>query len=112
MAPLTPSAFLVTQPLTSASLNTTIDVYDNISSTSIPVAIDVSWTGTAGTVSGTSTLRQIGPGFVFTEHTVGSSRNAIATGTISDGTTDFTPEPSQFANIDSDKQGWVQITHG
>jgi hypothetical protein len=38
-------------------------------------------------------------------------RQATASGTVSDGTTNFTPQPATFANLFSTSQGSVMITH-
>jgi hypothetical protein len=42
---------------------------------------------------------------------MGTFRDATASGTVSDGTTNFTPEPAVFADMGSVKQGEVDIIH-
>jgi hypothetical protein len=115
---LTPSEFQVTPFLKSATLNTTIDVLDLVSNSSFPVAIAMSWTGVGATSTNPLVSTVKAPGFVFVYHYVGISRGATATGTVSDGTTDYTPQPSLApssgapTNITSTNQGQIVISHG
>ena len=65
------------------------------------VAVDASWTGTGDvqTFSGRSQSRFDGCRVrsTFTN----SFRSAVATGSVSDGATNFTPNPSDFADLNS-----------
>jgi len=40
-----------------------------------------------------------------------AGRFAAASGTVSDGTTNFTPEPASFAQLSSLKRGELDISH-
>jgi hypothetical protein len=78
----------------------------------------MSWTGVGATSTNPLVSTVKAPGFVFVYHYVGISRGATATGTVSDGTTDYTPQPSLApssgapTNITSTNQGQIVISHG
>ena len=98
-------AFQVVGKLDSATLNATVEVFDFVSFTAFPVDVSVNWTGIGATTrerihSQTSTpaTRSIYRGDFM-------RREATASGTVSDGTTNLTPRPAGNAEIRSESQG-------
>ncbi len=114
-AVLAPDEFQVDEQLTAATLTATIEVSDFTSGTSFPVHVSVSWTGFGDTFSQDERYRQEGaPGVWVNFHLDGTFRQATASGTVSDGTTDFTPEPALLTGntrLGSIKVGEVDIIH-
>jgi hypothetical protein len=74
------------------------------------VSVNLTWTATgpATRVHDVSTVHA--PGFTTTSHFSGTFRPATASGTISDGTTNFALLPLQFAQIASVSNGTVTIS--
>jgi len=97
--------------LTTATLNATIEVFDFVSGASFPVDVSVSWTGVGATTTQKDHFQIKGPDFKVNSRFMGTFRNATASGTVSDGTTNFTPESAVFADMGSVKQGEVDIIH-
>jgi hypothetical protein len=51
------------------------------------------------------------PGFKVLKRFDGTGRPAAASSTVSDGTTNFTPEPALVAELGSIRQGELDIIH-
>jgi hypothetical protein len=111
-AVLGPGELQIDNKLTTATLTATVEVFDVVSGASFPVDVNVSWTGVGGTTSTRTHTRQTLPGFKVNERFESTFREAIASGTVSDGTTNFTPQPAPpgDAHLASVKQGEVDIT--
>jgi hypothetical protein len=107
---LNPS-FQIDKRLLSASLNTTISVTDFVSGSTFNVAVSVAWTSTSAITHVDQTLHVHSKAFTVNAHLNADLRNAGALGTVSDGTTNFTPSPSVFAQTMSAKEVDVTITH-
>ncbi len=103
--------FQIDQKLLSASLKTIIDVYDNVSNTTFPVSVNLTWTSTSAIGHENSTFHIHTKGITENSHVNADFRDATASGTVSDGTTDFTPSPAFLAQIMSAKHFDVTITH-
>jgi len=99
----------VDQNLRSASLHATIPVYDLVSNTTSPVAVNLTWTGGSLRMSEDSIFHMRGPGIIENGQFRGDFRPAVASGTVSDGVTNFTPDPSGFAQIAKFASGNVTI---
>jgi hypothetical protein len=95
--------------LDSATLNTTLGCFDYVSGGSFNVSVALTWTAIGNPVrqSGNSHFRT--PGFIVNSRFSGTSRSATASGTVSDGTTNFTPNPTSAASIGNAKSGQVVI---
>jgi hypothetical protein len=105
-------AFQVVGKLDSATLNATLEVIDFVSNTSFPVHISVNWTGIGETTREKIHSQTSTPGQLSIFRFDGMVREATASGTVSDGTTNFTPQPANaFAQLFSTSQGSVIITH-
>ena len=103
--------FQVSNKLASASLSATISVFDDVSSTTFNVSVNTTWTATGPLSHEIQSFHFQTKGFIDNFHLNAAFRDAGASGTVSDGTTNFTPSPSLFAQIASVKSGEVTITH-
>lgn len=103
--------FQVGKKLVSASLNTTISVTDFVSGNTFDVSVNLTWTSTSAIAHEISSFHQHTKGFTENGHFNADFRDANASGTVSDGTTNFTPSPSVFAQTMSAKAVDVSITH-
>lgn len=101
--------FRVFGKLSSATLAATVNVYDYMSNTSFDVYVDLTWTGTGDINRQSSHTHFDSPGCKFNSRFIGSFRPAVATGSVSDGFTNFTPDPSLGYDIYSAKNGEVVI---
>ncbi len=103
--------FLIDKTLLSASLTATILVTDTVSGNTYPVSVDMTWTSTSAIGHQKSTFHLHTKGFTENNHFDADFRDALASGTVSDGTTNFTPSLSVFAQTMSAKSVDVTITH-
>ncbi len=104
--------FLIDKTLLSASLTATILVTDTVSGNTYPVSVDMTWTSTSAIGHQNGTFHYHTKGFTINSHSNADFRDAIASGTVSDGTTNFTPPGTlSFAQIASTKNVDVTITH-
>jgi hypothetical protein len=111
-AVLAPDEFQTDQRFTAASLAATIQVADVVSGTSFPVAVSVRWAGFGDTFSQDDRFHLKEPGLKVNFHLDGTFREASASGTVSDGTTNLTPEPALLTGntrLGSIKVGEVDI---
>jgi hypothetical protein len=108
-AVLAPGQFQIDGKITAASLTATIEVLDAVSGASFPVTVSVRWTGVGDTFGVKERRHQTFPGFKINQHFDATGRHAAAAGTVSDGTTNFTPEPALVAELASVRQGELDI---
>jgi hypothetical protein len=107
-----PEELQTDKQLTTATLDTTIKLSDSVSGNSVPVSVNIEWTGTGATVTQRSHNQIKLPGFKMNSRFSGTFRDATAVGTVSDGTTNFTPEPATSARLGSVQGGEVGIFRG
>ena len=104
--------FQISRTLDSASLQATIAVFDDVSGKTFNVSVDTTWTATGPLSRENQSFHFHTKGVIDNAHLNATFRDATALGTVSDGTTDFTPEPAvgptQIAKVTS---GEVTITH-
>lgn len=110
-ADLPPGAFEVKSNLISATLNTSIDVFDSVSNTTFPVDLSLSWTGTGALSVSRSHSIFRAPGFRENFMFTGASRSATVSGSVTALVTNFSPNPAVFADLESVKQGDLQVFH-
>jgi hypothetical protein len=111
LAELADPDFQVNKPLTSATLNTTIEVFDFVSSSSFNVDVSMTWTG-AGDVNREIVNNHFElPGLIVNTQFTGAHRPAVASGFVTNGVMNFTPNPSFRAEISSVIAGSVFIEH-
>ena len=104
-------AFQVSKSLASASLSATISVFDSVSNTTFNVSVSTTWTATGPLSHESGSSHFHTKNFTENFHFNNDFRDAGASGVVSNGTTNFTPSPSVFAQIASFKSGDVTITH-
>ena len=99
--PIPDSDFQIADDLSSASLNTTVAVQDDISGATFNLAMHVDWTATGPPTH----IHEADPATPNPDHvtfvagTVGTERSGQAVGTMNDGTTEFAPNPSDEARL-------------
>ena len=108
-AELAEEGFQIDKKLTSATLDTTIEVYDYYSGNSFPVSISISWTGSGDISSGKYHSHFQGFGYSSNYRSNGSSRDAEASGTVSGGTINFTPESDSYGYMGSANEGTLYM---
>ena len=108
-SPLAPAELQISKKLNTAQLITTVPVFDEISGTNFDVSVDLSWTATGPLSRQQITTHFDTPGCISNSHTQSRSRPAEASGTISDGVTNFSPETSLSTSLESVKSGTVVI---
>jgi hypothetical protein len=96
--------------LSSGVLTATVPMQDYVSNNTFTVSVNVSWTGTGPVGRQVSTSHFKGPGFSGTNHFQGTYRNATATGSVNDGTTEWAASPAAYAQLFASTQGYVSIT--
>lgn len=109
--PLVADEFQIDKNLNSATLNTAIVVCCDSSGTSFLVPVGVNWTGTGDPFRQKNHFQIKTPGFKLNFRFDGTFRNAEASGSVSVGGTNLTPDPAVFAQMGSVKQGEVAIVH-
>jgi len=101
-----PSSDLTISPsLDSAHLRTSQVFYDEVSTHALTVSLDVTWRAIGKTLKGSGNIHD---GSVV-GHFSGYDTPAEAVGVITDGTTNFSPNPSVNADISSSSQGVVDF---
>lgn len=97
--------FQVFGNLNSATLSAVVNVFDYVSATNFDVFIDLSWEGSGSIIRQSSHSHFDAPGCKVNSRFIGSFRPAVATGSVSDGITNYTPEPSLGYDIYQAKSG-------
>ena len=108
---LQPGEMVVSNQLDRATLDTTIPVVDDASGASIPLSVDLTWVGTSAIHRNHSSSNELlYDRCRIVDHWKGTGRDADASGTISDGVTNFAPPGSlQWAEIGDDIVGSAVI---
>jgi hypothetical protein len=95
--------------LASATVSGTAMLFDFVSNTTLTATINLTWEGFGATTPSVDSSHFHGFGFLINSHFNGNSRAAEASGTLSDGTTNFAAAPTLSAELDDAKSGTVQI---
>ena len=103
--------FQVSNTLASASLQATIPVSDESGNPLFDVSVNTTWTATGPIMRQNQSVHFHTKGLIDNLHLNAALRDATASGTVSIGTTNFTPEPPTFALIASVNYGEVTIMH-
>ena len=106
------SAFQINRDISSATLSATINVWDFVSETSFDVVVNMAWTGTGDLSRENSHSHFSSPGCRFNGRFKGSFRPGEASGSVSDGGTNFTPDPTSSAFLTSTSNGSIEIGCG
>jgi hypothetical protein len=107
-ATLPPGAFTIDSRLTTASLVTSIPVYDYITGVSGTVTANLSWAGSGELYSNRFTSQTRTPSFLMTETRSGSFRYSSVTGSVSDGTFEY-GGTEDYSSLSSVKSGQVGL---
>jgi hypothetical protein len=100
----------VSGTLDSASLSATIPVLDAVSGNTFDASVSTTWTATGPLSREVTTDHFQTKTFIETFHLNETFRDASASGTVSIGTTNFTPSPALGASIFSTLTGDVRIS--
>jgi hypothetical protein len=100
------------QKLDSATLNATVNVFDFVSNTSFNVSISLAWTATGPTSRQNSHFHFQSPGCTVNGQSNGTFRTASASGSVSDGATNFISAPSNGADLSLVKNGNITVGCG
>lgn len=108
----TASEFQVSNNLSSAKMNlTNVICSDFVSNTTFNVSVNLTWMATTNNSTQQSGhTRYQYPGLIVDVHFEGVSRSAQASGIVTDGITNFTPQPSVYGSITSIKSGELDMT--
>lgn len=108
-SPFTVPDLQVDRKLNSATLNATVEVYNFVSDTWVDFFVNLTWTGIGPLSRESSHFHFHSPGCNINSRFKGTSRFAEASGSVSDGTTNFTPAPTIDARIFSAKSGDLSV---
>jgi hypothetical protein len=108
---LLPAEAFTISELESAKLQATLLVVDHVSGEELALSVDLTWTAGGETARVKDHYHFTSPVFSVNAKFSAISREAEAYGTVSSGTTNFTPEPAAFALLNSIKAGALEITH-
>jgi len=95
--------------LSTARVTGSATMFDVVSNTTFTATFDVTWQGFGPTTSMIDSQHFHAPGFILNTHFHGSDRAAEASGTLSDGTTNFAAAPSLSADLFNSSGGSVQL---
>lgn len=94
--------------LNSATLDTTLSVFDEVSGTFVDVTVDLTWMGTSPVNRENNHFNYRFEDCLTVLHSNTAFRYAEASGTVTVGTTNFTPEPSIEGHIGKTTLGSVR----
>jgi hypothetical protein len=97
--------------LDGASLDTTVDVMDMMTNTTVPVTVQVQWSGTLETFKAREHIKLDYPGYKVNSRQSGTSRSAVVSGVISDGTTNYADAPWASGTLSSIHDGTLAVSH-
>ncbi len=111
-AELGPGDFDMPRSLGSASLKTTVNVYDYSTRQTLPVSVELTWTADGDATRSKSQYQtQYPDGTKLMYRSSGLFRPAVASGTISDGTVDYASGgQANWAQLSATKSGSLVIT--
>ena len=111
--PLNRSDFTIDSQLQSAQLNTTVEVFDRVTSSNITLDIDLTWTGVGEVESGSAKFKNNLGGCKFTSRYSGTVRQAAVSGSVTYGTTNLLSglEP-YYVEMASNKESYIDFGCG
>ncbi|QIN77995.1 hypothetical protein GBA65_05095 [Rubrobacter marinus] len=98
-APLSGGDFAVGKNLGTASLDTTVQMTDEVSGNTFSVDVDLNWSATAAPRRFKERYSYETTGFSFSGRVKGVTRAASASGSVSDGTAQYVTGASDFARL-------------
>ena len=103
------SGFQVSEKQETATLTATVTGYDWVSQSSVELYVDLTWTAEGSVTRMKTSNHYKFPGCHINEKFTQLTRTAVASGSVSDGQTNFTPEPSWSASVWEFKSGSVDV---
>lgn len=107
--PLAAGDFVINKKVDAAALHTSLSVYDYISGTDLPATVDLIWTGTGGVYQQKYHAQYRTPGFRYNYRSMGTFRQAEASGSLQAAGIEFALSPSGYAELANVKSGEVDI---
>ena len=105
--------FHLAADLSSATLTASqVATVNEVTGTPFNIDVTMTWAGTGSTTRQATPSHFSAPGLLVNGIVVGFTRAAVATGTITDGTTNFTPTPSSSAMVSNVTSGEITVTQG
>ena len=106
------AALQVDQRLKTATFNATLNAFDDVTAAWRPVEVSLAWTATGDPSYQEKEHSQWSePGFRINSYTSGTSRPAVASGSVSlAGSRNLTPAPSEWGRIKDARIGSVEIS--
>ena len=108
-AQIAPEEFQTSGNAQSATFHKTLVMSSFLTGNSTPVTFDLTWTGDGDPTTSHTHQVYSSPGLRFSASLHGTSRPATATGSITDGTSQFAPLPSISASLNSTTTGSVTL---
>lgn len=99
VVPLGASDFVMSKNLATAALDTTVQMTDESSGSTFSVKVDLTWKATAAPRRFKERYSYETTGFSFSGRVRGTTRVASASGSVSDGTTEYVTGASDFARL-------------
>jgi hypothetical protein len=109
-ASISPS-FDVDSRFNSAHLSVTMNLFDYLTGTQLPVVYDLAWVGYGSLYSLKQRQEYKAPGVLIKQSLNATQRNATASGSVAVGGVNVTPEPFEFGDIGVEKDGAWQVFH-
>jgi len=103
------SDFQVSQKQDTATLTATVTGYDEVSQSNVELYVDLTWTAEGPATRMKTSNHYKFPGCHINEKFTQLTRPAVASGSVSDGEMNFTPEPSLSASIWEFTSGSVDV---
>lgn len=108
-SPLSGSELQISKQLNSATLNTTVNLFDEVSGNTFDVVLNLSWNGVGPLSREHSTTHFRAPGCITNSRFQSKSRPAEVAGSVSDGLVSFTSGADASASLHMVKNGTVVI---
>lgn len=108
----TNATFSLVDPLKSATLSATVPMTDDFDpAQTFTITVNLTWQAYGPTSTQIDSSHFRTNGTIFSSHFHGTGRNARCSGSISDGTTEYAPNPSINNTIQHTDNGTISITH-
>lgn len=107
--PLPEQGFQISNQLDAATLDGTAYMFDEVSGTNLNMDVHLTWTGSGARTQSNFHSHLHAPGCIVNSRTNGTSRVAEAVGSVSDGVTNFTPQPSYTGSLVMVRSGVIAV---
>ena len=105
-------SFQLARDMSSATLSATVPVDELVSGTTFNVSVSLNWTGTGDAVHQVSNSHERAPGYTAKTHFNGTFRAGQASGSVSDGVTNYAVGPSiDVTFLEQSSTGAVSVQH-